>query len=226
MRLNRSYKVIRLSKKVLILTAVSFLILFAVVLIIRFASRPTPERPESDNVMGIPVTYEYISEGSGGRPGISRKIRYVVIHETANHREGANAEAHSQYLLNGGDGSTSWHYTVDDSEIYHHVPDSEVAWHAGDGLKNPGGNLNGIGIELCVNDDGDFEKTFDNGARLTAFLLNEYSLGTEDVKQHYDFNEKNCPMIIRETGRWQEFLSLTEKYLTELREEDESLKAD
>lgn len=224
--MNRSFKVVKINKKVLIFTLVSFLVLLAAVLIISFSSRPTPERPESDNVMGVPVTYDYIPEGSGGRPGIRRKIRYVVIHETANHREGANAQAHSQYLQSGGDGSTSWHYTVDDHEIYHHVPDSEVAWHAGDGLKNPGGNLNGIGIELCVNDDGDFEKTFDNGAKLAAFLLKEYSLGVGDIKQHYDFNEKNCPMIIRETGRWQEFLNLTEKYLKELKEEEFSQSAE
>lgn len=220
--MNKNFKVIKLSKRFLILVILSFFILGLAVFIINLNSKPTQERPESDNIIGIPVTYDYIPEGSGGRPGIRRKIRYVVIHETANHREGANAQAHSQYLQNGGDGSTSWHYTVDDHEIYHHVPDSEVAWHAGDGLKNPGGNLNGIGIELCVNDDGDFEKTFDNGAKLAAFLLNEYSLDIKNVKQHYDFNEKNCPMIIRETGRWQEFLTLTEKYLYELQNAGET----
>ena len=35
---------------------------------------------------------------------------------------GADAQAHSSYLMEGGDGSTSWHYTVDDKQIYHHVP--------------------------------------------------------------------------------------------------------
>lgn len=220
--MNNNFKVIKLSKRFLILVVLSFLILGIAVMVMHLSSKPTKERPETDNIMGVPVTYDYILEDSGGRPGIRRKIRYVVIHETANHREGANAKAHSLYLQDGGDGSTSWHYTVDDHEIYHHVPDSEVAWHAGDKLKNPGGNLNGIGIELCVNDDGDFEKTFDNGAKLTAFLLNEYSLGIEDVKQHYDFNGKNCPMTIRETDRWQEFLTLTEKYLHELQNVNET----
>lgn len=214
--MSNDFKVIRLSKRFITFVVLSFILLGVTVFIINLVSRPTDERPESDNVMGIPVTYDYIPENSGGRPGIRRKIKYVVIHETANHRSGANASAHSLYLQKGGDGSTSWHYTVDDHEIYHHVPDSEVAWHAGDKLKSPGGNLNGIGIELCVNDDGDFEKTFQNGAKLTAFLLNEYSLGIENVKQHYDFNGKNCPMTIRETDRWQDFLSLTEEYLNKI----------
>ena len=136
-----------------------------------------------------------------------------MIHETGNPSEGADAKAHSDYLLNGGEGTTSWHYTVDDHEIYHHIPDSEVSWNAGDRRQEPGGNMNGISIELCVNKDGDFEKTFDNGARLTAYLLKAYDLKMDAVKQHNDFNGKNCPQTIRESGRWQAFLKLTESYL-------------
>ena len=93
-----------------------------------------------------------------GRPGIKREVKFIVIHETGNPSEGADAKAHSDYLLNGGEGTTSWHYTVDDHEIYHHIPDSEVSWNAGDRRQEPGGNMNGISIELCVNQDGDFEK--------------------------------------------------------------------
>lgn len=116
-------------------------------------------------------------------------------------------------MLNGGEGTTSWHYTVDDHEIYHHIPDSEVSWNAGDRRQEPGGNMNGISIELCVNQDGDFEKTFDNGARLTAYLMKAYDLKLDDVQQHNYFNGKNCPQTIRESGRWQEFLELAESYL-------------
>ena len=35
--------------------------------------------------------------------------------------------------------------------IYHHLPDDETAYHAGDGMEKNGGNMNGIGIEMCVN---------------------------------------------------------------------------
>lgn len=173
----------------------------------------TPERPYVDQVDGIPLYTQWIPEGSGGRPGIQRTIRYVVIHETGNTSPGADAQAHSAYLMDGGDGSTSWHYTVDDKQIYHHVPDQEVAWHAGDKTKEGGGNLNGIGVELCVNEDGDFEKTFQNGAKLTAYLLHSYGLSIDAVKQHNDFNGKNCPQTIRETDRWQEFLNAVQENL-------------
>ena len=162
---------------------------------------------------GVPVITEWIPENTPGRPGIQRTVKYVVIHETGNPSEGANAQRHSAFLLSGGEGETSWHYTVDDHEIYHHIPDNEVAWHAGDKEKEDGGNLCGIGVELCVNEDGNFESTFENGARLTARLLQIHHLELSAVKQHGDFIEKNCPQTIRDNGRWQEFLGRVSYYL-------------
>ena len=138
-------------------------------------------------VFGVPVHTSLMSADIEARTAIKREIKYIVIHETDNTNEGANAERHSDYLNRGISGETSWHYTVDDTEIYHHVPDDEIAWHAGD-TKNPdGGNAHGIGIELCVNCDGDFEKTFENGAKLTAYLLCAYRLDITAVTQHADY---------------------------------------
>ncbi|MCI9273703.1 MAG: hypothetical protein HFE39_07085 [Clostridiales bacterium] len=176
-------------------------------------SAVTPERTAVDQIGDIPLYTRLIPEDSGGRPGIQRKIQYIVIHETGNPSPGADAQAHSAYLLEGGDGTTSWHYTVDEKQIYQHLPDNEVAWHAGDKTKAGGGNLNGIGMELCVNEDGNFEKTFHNAARLTAYLLNAYGLSIDQVKQHNDFNGKNCPQTIREDNRWSEFLEAVQGYL-------------
>jgi len=174
-------------------------------------------RPETDEVLGVPLSVQYISPEIDNRPGILRQIKYIVIHETANHNTGADAQAHADYLAAGGDEETSWHYTVDDHQIVQHIPDNEVSWNAGDKLRANGGNLNGISIELCVNDDGDFEKTFDNGARLTAYLLNAYGLDTGALLQHFNFNGKNCPMTIRDNGRWDAFVGLVEQYRSELK---------
>lgn len=223
--MRNKFLLIKVDKRKLLII-VSSAAAAALILTLIFYPKTTAEREKTDSVTGIPMVYDYIPEGSGGRPGKARRVKFIVIHETANHSPTADAKGHSEYLKAGGDGSTSWHYTVDDKVIYHHLPDREVAWHAGDKLKSPGGNLNGIGIELCVNNGGDFEKTFDNGARLTAFLLNEYGLSIKSVKQHYDFNGKNCPMTIRETGRWKEFLRLTEKYLDEIKNTPVSVIAD
>lgn len=165
-----------------------------------------------DKVLGVPVHTALIASGSKGRPGIKRQIKYIVIHETANTAAGADAKQHADFLLQGGEGYTSWHYTVDDHEIYHHVPDNEVAWHAGDRRTDGGGNMCGIGVELCVNQDGNFEKTFHNAAKLTAYLLKTYGLSINDVKQHADFMDKDCPKTIRDNGRWDEFLKLVKHY--------------
>lgn len=161
------------------------------------------------NAYGLKVVDSMLPAESPLRTGISRTIKYIVIHETGNPSATADATSHEHYLESDGDGSTAWHYTVDDSVAYHHIPDDEIAYHAGKG------NRSGIGIELCVNQGGDFEKTFDNGAKLTAKLIDAYGLSIHSVKQHADFMDKNCPENIRNNGRWTEFLSLVKKYLEE-----------
>ena len=160
----------------------------------------------------IPVMTDFLPEGTRARPGQKREIKYLVIHETDNTGSGANAAAHNSFIhqnANAEEGIVSWHYTVDDHQIYQHLPDNEEAWHSGDRE----GNHSSIGIELCVNADGNFDQTMENAAKLTAFLLKEYDLTIDDVKQHYDFNGKDCPLIIRQEGRWDEFLGMVQQNL-------------
>ena len=167
-----------------------------------------------DYAEDIPIMTDILPEDYKGRSGIKRQIRYVVIHETANRDVGSNASAHNEFLHSSvqKEVQLSWHYTVDDKEIYHHLPDDEIAWHAGDRLKRKGGNVCGIGVEICVNEDGDYAKAVQNAAKLTANLLNVYELDLNDVKQHYDFSGKNCPQRIRKEETWQEFLNQVEEY--------------
>ena len=68
------------------------------------------------------------------------------------------------------------------------------------------GNQYGIGIELCVNQDGNFEKTFDNAVHLVAYLLKEYKLPIKAIKTHHDFSGKDCPHSILENNRMGEFI--------------------
>ena len=172
------------------------------------ARDPANLRQAVDSIDGIPLFTAYIPEDSPGRPGVLRTVESITIHETANTSEGADAEAHSDYLSTTSD-EVSWHYTVDDHQIYQHLPDNEEAWHSGDRE----GNHSSIGIELCVNADGNFDQTMENAAKLTAFLLKEYDLTIDDVKQHYDINGKDCPLIIRQEGRWDEFLGMVQQNL-------------
>lgn len=169
--------------------------------IIKESSFPT-------NVYGVSVHTELIKNKTEARPGKKRKIKYIVIHETDNFEVGVGAKNHATFLKENNMKSTSWHYTVDDTEIYHHIPDNEVAYHAAD----EEGNLYGVGIELCVNRDGDFEKTFENAAKLVAYLLKEYDLTIDDIKTHQDFSGKDCPHSILENNRMNEFINKVEKY--------------
>ena len=193
---------------------------FLVVTIVNHNRGPGPQDSVyPEEISGIPVHTELLPETLAARPGEKRTIKYVVIHETGNTAQGSDAASHSAYLLGGKSGDTSWHYTVDDHQIYHHIPDDEIAWHAGDKRARDGGNLCGIGVELCVNADGDFEKAFDNAARLTAYLLDTYHLGSGNVRQHADFMDKDCPQTIRDNKRWPEFLEKVQEYRNLLNEE-------
>ena len=187
----------------------------------------TPE-PQADAgltyVEDIPVLTDYLPEGSRARPGGTREIKYLVIHETDNESDSAGAAAHNSFIHQNADaeeGIVSWHYTVDDHEIYHHLPDTEPAYHAGDGLTEGGGNRNGVGIEMCVNGAGNFEQTLINTEKLCARLLIEYDLKpSKALKKHQDFSGKICPSTLIETGRWDEFCAAVEQRYKELKAAD------
>lgn len=204
----------RVNKRIFFLTCILLVILTILALSIRSCMMSRQDRFVK-YVYGVPVYTQLVPKGNQARPGKIRAIEYIVVHETGNTSATSTAAGHSNFLLHNNGTKTSWHYTVDDHEIYHHIPDNEVAWHAGDLLKKDGGNLNGIGIELCVNKGGNFEKTFDNAAKLVAYLLQEYHLDVDDIKQHADFINKNCPETIRRDNRMGEFKNLVAKYMKE-----------
>lgn len=165
-------------------------------------------RRVTDN--GIIIQQDIIPAGRRNRPGGRNPDIYITIHETGNTDAGADAEAHGKYLAgSAGEASlTSWHYTVDDHAIVQHLPDNETAYHAGDGAGGPG-NATSIGIEICVNQDGDFEAARANAAALVRLLMAEHSIPLGNIKQHHDWNGKNCPAAIRAaSGAWEAFLAL------------------
>ncbi|MDY3618267.1 peptidoglycan recognition protein family protein [Agathobaculum sp.] len=169
-----------------------------------------------DYIGSVPVYEDYIAEGSKARPGIQREIKYLVIHETDNFSAGADAKAHNSYI-HQAETEESWHYTVDDKQIYHHLPDNEAGYHAGDGMKKNTGNMNGIGIEMCVNEDGNYEQTLINAQKLCARLLVEYDLKPKALRKHEDFSGKVCPAKLIADGRWDEFCAGVESQYKELK---------
>ena len=175
---------------------------------------PSEEAPYVEEIEGIAVIRDLLPEGIPGRPGTLRTIRYVVIHETGNEGNNANAASHNKYIHTEAEKQmVSWHYTVDDHEIYQHLPDNEVGYHAGDKLTEDGGNMCGIGIEMCVNPENDYEVTLKNTAALAARLMDVYDLPMKALKRHQDFSGKNCPQRLIEQQRWEEFCGMVEEQL-------------
>lgn len=138
----------------------------------------------------------------------SREIQYIVIHDTGNTKKGANADAHFAYF-NGGNRGSSADFFVDDTKILQ-VNDYSAyyTWHVGDGKGKYGiTNQNSIGIEICINEDGDYEKAFFHCAELTKHLMKQLGIPKERVVRHYDASRKKCPASMQNENwaNWQEF---------------------
>lgn len=140
------------------------------------------------------------------RPGRNRtETKYIVIHNTGMAAPTATAKQLSKAIQNSTR-QASWHFSIDDHETYQQLGINEVGWHAGES----NGNNYGIGIESCVYQGVDFNQVLRRLAKLTAKLLIDFDLGFDDIKQHYDFSGKNCPQVIRESNRWDEFIDLVQ----------------
>ena len=155
------------------------------------------------------IKTKLIQNNTAARSGYVLKPKYITIHNTGNTKVGANAERHVIYMQGSGKNSTaSYHYVVDDKEIYRLLPDSEVAWHAGDG-EDGIGNRQSLAIEICENVDGNLLNATNNAVELTAYLMKLYNIPLSNVVQHNHWSGKNCPNRIRksEPYNWQTFLN-------------------
>ena len=132
--------------------------------------------------------------------------KYIVIHETDNTDKGANADAHGRLQANGNSRQASWHYTVDDKEVVQSFSDNARCWHAGSERYNK----NSIGIEICVNSDGDYKKALDNTIELVKSLMEKYNIPKTNVIQHNKASGKNCPRNLRSGAKgvtWSQFIA-------------------
>ena len=135
-------------------------------------------------------------------------IKYIVIHDTGNKEKGADAIAHFNYF-NGGDRKSSADFFVDDTVVIQ-VNDYNkyYTWQCGDGKGKYGiTNQNSIGIEICVNEDGNYKDAYLKAVELTKCLMAELNIPPERVVRHYDASRKNCPasMSNNDWAYWQDF---------------------
>src|SRR5690625_4943703 len=136
--------------------------------------------------------------------GNNNKRKYITIHETDNTNNGADAIAHGKLQARGNPRNASWHYTVDDKQVVQSFEHSAQCWHAGDGREQ--GNLNSIAIEICVNQDGNFDKAVDNAVELTKQIMKTENISIDNVVQHNKWSGKNCPRNLRKSG-WNDYIN-------------------
>ncbi|MED4128855.1 N-acetylmuramoyl-L-alanine amidase [Shouchella miscanthi] len=145
---------------------------------------------------------DFIPQSNSNRPQTALRPTHITVHETANTSNGANAEMHARYVK-GADAQArqvSWHVTVDDTQAIQHLPFNEVGWHAG-----ANGNRQSIGIEICVNRDGNFPQARANAISLVRRLMNELSIGINSVVTHQHWTGKNCPANLLPS--WNQFIA-------------------
>lgn len=165
------------------------------------------------SVNGATIKQRFMPVREEKRTGIAMKPQYVTIHNTANTGYGANAAAHANLQITDSREWISWHYTVDNNEIYQSIPMNEVGYHAGDGQFI--GNATTIGIEICENSDGNYAKAERNAAYLTAQILYENGMPSDAVRMHGDWSGKHCAHNIMDgtkgTMGWTTFKALVKQ---------------
>jgi N-acetylmuramoyl-L-alanine amidase len=151
----------------------------------------------------FPIEKRLLTPNQYSRPQRRISVKGIVIHWTANESRGADAEANRRFFENRKHGRTGYgsaHYFVDSTEIVQCIPDNEMAYHVGaTSYKTsrfgsyPNNCL--LGIEMCVNADGDFQVVYDQTVELTAKLVKKYGLDVNDIVRHFDVTGKNCPAM-------------------------------
>lgn len=149
---------------------------------------------------------------SNFRSGRTSKIKYIVIHYTANDGDTAknNIDYYAREIV-----KASAHYFVDENEIWQSVKEGDTAYHCGaNSYKHPYcRNSNSIGIELCSRqyEDGSYyikHETVSNAVELVKELMKKYDIPIENVIRHYDVTGKICPApMVKDENEWVKFKS-------------------
>lgn len=148
------------------------------------------------------------------------KIKYLVIHYTAN--DGDTDEANAKYFKTAGRNASA-HYFVDDDSITTSVPENYVAWHCGgkrySNYKTTGGakfygkctNTNSIGVEICdCQKNGIYnftDATLNNVVELCSELVAKHNIPRDRCIRHFDVSGKKCPApFVDDIAAWNKLL--------------------
>lgn len=170
---------------------------------------------KGENNMGYIMKTNLANRANYGNMRSTSKIKYIVIHYTAN--DGDSDEANGNYFHNRVV-KASAHYFVDDDSITQSVPDNYVAYSVGDkrysNYKTTGGakfygictNTNSISIEMCDTKKDDIHNvtktTIENTIALVKILMKKYNVTIDRVIRHFDISGKPCPSYYVNESEW------------------------
>lgn len=132
----------------------------------------------------------------GGKP------KWYVIHETQNFKAYSMDERNN---IQNNKGEPSFHSVVDHKQVVRCIPFNVGAWHARDG--NGEGNMLGISLEICSSSlSTHTDETWENVIEVISNDLKLLGMNTNNLKQHHDFSDKNCPKYIRDNKLWEKLI--------------------
>ncbi|MCA1370211.1 N-acetylmuramoyl-L-alanine amidase [Bradyrhizobium sp. BRP14] len=176
------------------------------------AEPPARVRRSAASANPLGITVDLLPPGFPTRPGTRIRPTTLTIHNTDNASPGADAQAHNRYIRSRDAAArrVSWHFTVDDNDIYQHLPINEVGWHA-----HAAANASSIGIEICMHRGMNEAAAYDRAARLCAFLGMQLGIAMPaGLRQHHDWTGKNCPSVLRgHPDGWRMFQARVARYI-------------
>lgn len=143
----------------------------------------------------VSINRQYVSKQNTYNRTNAKK--YIVLHETDNYQSGANAHRHAKAQHNGNL-STSVQFYCGSDGIYQAAELDACTYSVGKSYtSNPNvkdaTNYNTINIEICVNEDGDYNVARQNAIELVKWLMAECNIPADRVIRHYDAKGKYCP---------------------------------
>lgn len=152
-----------------------------------------------------------------------KTIKYIVIHDTGNRNIGANAMNNFNYFNSRKVGSSADFFVDSTQALCVNNYRKYYTWHCGDGNGKYGiTNENSVGVEMCINSDGDYDAAFKNMVKCVKSLMSELNIPIERVVRHYDASRKNCPKTFNKNGNWNKWYEFKQQ-LVENGDEDEMI---
>lgn len=163
------------------------------------------------------IDQQFIDKNEFSRPGVPlKKIKDIAIHWVGN--AGTTAQNNRNYFANLADPASnpdgvkaSSHFVVGlEGEIIQCIPIDEKSyctnWR----------NDDTISIEVCHPDwEGKFnDATYQSVVKLTAWLLEQFDLTSENIIRHYDVTKKICPKYyVDHPDAWEQLKADVKQYM-------------